>query len=86
MKYINYTAFFEHFNYKLWTKAIKDLKYIKVRHERYYLVSEVMNNLKKAYSDDLNKFDLQLQKKTNEIAKKLDQIGVDIDIFDNTKK
>jgi hypothetical protein len=45
-----------------------------------------MNNLKKAYSDDVNKFDLQLQKKANEIAKKLDQIGVGIDIFDNTKK
>jgi DNA-binding SARP family transcriptional activator len=86
MKYINYTNFLKVSNFKLWAEAIKNLEPVKEVHERYYLVSDVIANLERFNLKKLDNYDEKLQKKTIRIAKKIDQIGVDIDIFDNTKK
>jgi len=86
MKYINYTNFLKVSNFKLWAEAIKNLEPVKEGHERYYLVSDVIANLERFNLKKLDNYDEKLQKKTIRIAKKVDQIGVDIDIFDNTKK
>jgi DNA-binding SARP family transcriptional activator len=86
MKYINYTNFLKVSNFKLWAEAIKNLEPVKENHERYYLVSDVIANLERFNLKKLDNYDEKLQKKTIRIAKKIDQIGVDIDIFDNTKK
>jgi DNA-binding SARP family transcriptional activator len=86
MKYINYTNFLKVSNFKLWGEAIKNLEPVKENHERYYLVSDVIANLERFNLKKLDNYDEKLQKKTIRIAKKIDQIGVDIDIFDNTKK
>ena len=86
MKYINYTNFLKVSNFKLWAEAIKNLEPVKEGHERYYLVSDVIANLERFNLKKLDNYDEKLQKKTIRIAKKIDQTGVDIDIFDNTKK
>jgi hypothetical protein len=86
MKYINYTNFLKVSNFKLWAEAIKNLEPVKENHERYYLVSDVIANLERFNLKKLDNYDEKLQKKTIRIAKKIDQAGVDIDIFDNTKK
>ena len=86
MKYINYTNFLKVSNFKLWAEAIKNLEPVKENHERYYLVSDVIANLERFNLKKLDNYDEKLQKKTIRIAKKIDKIGVDIDIFDNTKK
>jgi hypothetical protein len=86
MKYINYTNFLKVSNFKLWGEAIKNLEPVKEGHERYYLVSDVIANLERFNLKKLDNYDEKLQKKTIRIAKKIDQAGVDIDIFDNTKK
>ena len=86
MKYINYTNFLKVSNFKLWAEAIKNLEPVKENHERYYLVSDVIANLERFNLKKLDNYDEKLQKKTIRIAKKIDQIGIDIDIFDNTKK
>ena len=85
-KYINYTTFFSAFSYKQWTKAINGIQYIKVGHERYYLVSEVIANLERSNLNKVGDYEIKLKEKTIRIAEMLDQIGVDIDIFDNTQK
>ena len=84
MKYINYTNFLKVSNFKLWAEAIKNLEPVKEGHERYYLVSDVIANLERFNLKKLDNYDEKLQKKTIRIAKKIDQTGVDIDIFDNT--